>query len=523
MWPHQQEALLAIRDQSGIVHHACGTGKSRIIQELQKNLTVIVVPSLALQSQFLQLLQRQFLLVSSAHDTTNPGTTEQSQVEQFLLLKGPKTVLVTYQSLGVVIAALQETKQDPDNFLFDEAHHVTKKSVHRLLWQDGVWQLRGQRLFFTATLRNKNGIVMDPDLDQRNYDFYEQNNLLPAEAAVPDKLHGDCGPVLSRFTHQQAVEAGVCNDFLICCELGSSRETISHEQLILESILQSLKAHQMTRALTFHRAVQKGVCLFTPDLLRAAAERVLDNSWAAPRIITLSAETPNRAEILAEFDAYPDYQAGFQNQIVILASCRTIGEGIDTKRAQLVAFADPKKAKIDILQNIGRVCRKADKPAVVLIPCIVNREKYEAVSDDPEQRDLRVREDLAKGGDFSAILNVASALKQSDPKTFNLCWAYPDSFSPEEVKDNLQQQGCRIWPNYEEMEQEVTFLFYFIILLPFTIGRSSSCARGFRRRFWHGFRGHGSGRGGIRLGFRGHRGPGRDGKPTRVTESVSRN
>lgn len=469
--PHQQEALLAIGDQSGIVHHACGTGKSHIMQELQKDLTIIVVPSLALQSQFVGLLQRQsqqrqFLPVSSAQDDANPGTTNQLQVEQFLLKEGPKTVLVTYHSLGIVISALQETQQEPDNFLFDEAHHVTKKSVHRLLWQDGVWQLRGQRLFFTATLRNKNGIVMDPDLDQRNYDFYEQNSLLPAEAAMPDKLVGHCGPVLSMFTHQQAVDAGVCNDFLICCEFGLYRETISHEQLILESILQSLKAHQMTRALTFHRAVQKGVCLFTPALLKAAAERVLDSSWAAPRIITLSAETPNRTEILAEFDAYPDYQVGHQNEIVILASCRTIGEGIDTKRAQLVAFADPKKAKIDILQNIGRVCRKADKPAVVLIPCIVNKEKYEAVGDDPVQRDLRVREDLAKGGDFSAILNVASALKQSDPKTFNLCWAYPDSFSPQEVKDNLQQQGCRIWPNQEEREREVTFLFV-MLLLPF--------------------------------------------------------
>jgi hypothetical protein len=61
-----------------------------------------------------------------------------------------------------------------------------------------------------------------------------------------------------------------------------------------------------------------------------------------------------------------------ENKIVIICSCKTMGEGIDTKRANMCVFIDPKSSLVEITQNIGRVVRKQfgvdNKPSTVLIP-----------------------------------------------------------------------------------------------------------------------------------------------------------
>lgn len=50
LWPHQEEALVAMRDGGGdfLFHHFCGTGKSRIMLEVlreAKKKTLFVFPS----------------------------------------------------------------------------------------------------------------------------------------------------------------------------------------------------------------------------------------------------------------------------------------------------------------------------------------------------------------------------------------------------------------------------------------------------------------------------------------------
>ncbi len=66
----------------------------------------------------------------------------------------------------------------------------------------------------------------------------------------------------------------------------------------------------------------------------------------------ITAITKNIIKILKDFDNTED------NEIYILASCKTIGEGIDTNNANMCVFLDPKQSYIEIDQNIGRICRK---------------------------------------------------------------------------------------------------------------------------------------------------------------------
>ena len=59
----------------------------------------------------------------------------------------------------------------------------------------------------------------------------------------------------------------------------------------------------------------------------------------------IDCSTKNRRKILDTFDNTKD------DEIYILCSCRTIGEGVDTKKANMCVFADPKSSLKDIIQN----------------------------------------------------------------------------------------------------------------------------------------------------------------------------
>ena len=87
-----------------------------------------------------------------------------------------------------------------------------------------------------------------------------------------------------------------------------------------------------------------------------------------------SGNTKDRNKILDEFDNTPD------DEIYIISSCETIGEGVDTKKANMCVFVDPKASYVKIIQNIGRIVRKQYgnyiKNSTILIPCCVNKEKY---------------------------------------------------------------------------------------------------------------------------------------------------
>jgi superfamily II DNA or RNA helicase len=496
--PHQIHAINGIADHPlCAVNHFCGTGKTHIMKALLEMMTIgevaiLVFPSLALIHQFhldyaTQLQQFKWLTVCSEKQDVGfflPHTTQLNTIIDFLKLEDSRVLTVTYDSLSIILSAISPTFIDDENenelsdednityepesletsiivryLLFDEAHHVTEKRNRNLLWKDNEWQVSNvtQTIFFTASLRNKSGIIMDPEQSSRINTAWEKYGILPQQDEDEDILEGHCGPVVSRYTHRQAVLDGNCNDFALRCDFGISRLNICREQIVLESILRAMITNHQSRALTFHSSIVKGVNIYTNELLMAAWTYLgKPDGFATPEIIHLNASTQDRPKLLAKFEAVPDHCEGNINRLVILASCRTIGEGIDTKRAQLVAFADPKSSQIDILQNIGRVCRAYDgmRVATVLIPVVVNKEKYMEVQDDDVKRDALIREDLNKGGDFNAILRVSSALRQYDPDLYNLCWSFPKCFSSVEVKENLLRQNCSTINDNDNSDQK---------------------------------------------------------------------
>jgi superfamily II DNA or RNA helicase len=451
---YQIEALKAIEDEL-IVNNAskclvkmfCGTGKSAIMRNFQAsqdvNLIVYIFPSLSLISQFthdyLKKEETPILKISSDDNST----TEPYIIQNFLSKLSNKIICVTYQSFATLIENLNGLIIDV--CIFDEAHHAVGQTYKQLIFKD--CEHSNKQIFFTATPKNANGIVM-----------YEKD------------LISDCGKMVYDYTYYR----GITEEYLNPFEIRLDFYTENNNHSIYESICRSILASGNNRVLTFHSDVNTdrdtSVNNFVNQLdLDRAFNKILNEEFSDKigfytkvKIVGLSSEIIStcpqclekikksthrqvaksccRYNILENFDKTKD------NEILIISSCETIGEGIDTKNANMCVFVDPKSSYVSIMQNIGRIVRKnGDRPSsTILIPCWVDREKYLNCNGDKEKCDEAIREDLGTQGNFNNILNVMSALRQEDEELYDICLHYQDTYSPQEIQTNLEKQGFTI-------------------------------------------------------------------------------
>lgn len=440
-----------------LVKMFCGTGKSRVIQriilERKHPLSVVVFPSLALIRQFTKgylygnVKTNCLLNVSSDEELKDiTGTTDPAQIHQFL--NNPKTkqqkkiICVTYQSLDVLLSSIGDTKIGIA--CFDEAHRTTSENAVKLVYGDECRAKYEKRVFFTATPVNANGITMfDRERDGMG-------------------TYGNCGPLACEYTYLQGLRDAILSLFELRIDL-YTQDTLGN---MYESIARAILTTGNTRVLTFHskadeesdsetsvlRFVDKAkfVVAFRSVCAKEFPDKV--GMFADERITfrAITATTKDKDTILTKFETCSD------TEIYIVASCRTIGEGVDTKKANMCVFVDPKSSPKDIIQNIGRICRKVAgverQPATVLIPVCIGWEKYREAGDDPEAQDKLIREQMNQrdNGDYNAIMNVCAALKQEDPELYELCLKYPSNFTEAERKHALEEQGFRVLEEHDE-------------------------------------------------------------------------
>jgi len=448
--PYQIEVLLQIfRYEKCLVKMFCGTGKSRIITNAiiheKKELSVVVFPSLALIQQYWTeyvekyLLKYKKLSISSLKERNDESgkitirsTTDSSEIKKFLKFKSQKIILVTYQSYQTLLDCLDGKKIGL--VCYDEAHHVTSPEYQKLVFGTAYYE---KEVFFTATPKNENGIIM---FDREN----------------PEK--NMCGPVAYEYTYLQGLYDEVLNAFEVCVDMFTENTNAS----IYEAIARAILTRGTNRVLTFHSGVngesntnvKKFVNL---DEFQTAFDKVFKTEFPEKagyyKKITfkgMDGKTPPayREKMLSELDDTPT------NEIYIISSCETIGEGVDTKKANMCVFADPKSSIYKIIQNMGRVVRRnPEQPlSTVLIPCWVNLENYAEAQEDKEKQDELIRQQMrATNGDYAPILNVLGALKQEDPELYEACLNYPNRRHKEK---SLAEQGFRIADMDEEADDE---------------------------------------------------------------------
>jgi superfamily II DNA or RNA helicase len=437
----------------------CGTGKSRVIRAIiltqKKPLSIVVFPSLALIRQFTAdyLKDKEvtktcaIMNVSSEQLDDFQSTTEPADIRKFTVAKKSaatkmKIVCVTYQSLQVLLDNLGDV--NIGLACFDEAHRTTSPEYSKLVYSDEYRAKYEKQVFFTATPANQNGITMfDRERDEMG-------------------TYGDCGPLASEYTYLQGLRDAILSLFELRVDL-YTQDTLGN---MYESIARAILTTGNTRVLTFHadaaedsksetsvlRFVDKAKFMesFRSVCAKEFPDKVGKFTVSNVTFTAITASTKNKDAILGAFETCTD------DEIYIVSSCRTIGEGVDTKKANMCVFVDPKSSVISIIQNIGRICRKiADserQPATILVPVCIGWEKYVAAGDDAEKQDSLIREQLndRENGDYNAIMNIVAALKQEDPELYELCLRYPSKFTESERKHALEEQGFRVLEDAED-------------------------------------------------------------------------
>ena len=446
-----------------LVKMFCGSGKSlimrNVVSHLNNNLSVFVFPSLALIDQFytdyIDLNNRQNVLRISS-DTNS--TTKPEKIGLFLKKDSNKIICTTYQSLNILLRNLGENKIGV--CCFDEAHHSVGKKYQKSIFEKSVMQ---KQIFFTATPNNANGIIMQENVQSK--DKTDEIN----------ETVGNCGNLVYDYSYKQGVEEGYLNKFdvkydILCSEKKSN-------SIIYESIARSILTSGNNRVLTFHSQIsvssksvnskkktRSDTCVkkFTNEkLFISAFKRIIETEfpekqdyYTSIKMIGLDANITQkkRRETLHTFDTSKE------NEIVIICSCKTIGEGIDTKNANMCVFVDPKTSPIQIIQNIGRVVRKQvgmNKPSsTILIPywlCILSDEfkdyiKNESVSATCEAIIIKDRK-------YKKMIEVVNKLIQGEDIIVNndkiLKIKTDEDIEKQNIKKELQEnQKIKIWLDY---------------------------------------------------------------------------
>jgi superfamily II DNA or RNA helicase len=432
---YQEEADNAISEElitndKCIVKMFCGTGKSLLMRKckltLVCDLLVYVFPSLSLITQFYNDYLYDFPVENMLTICSEIGsTTDSSMIREFLSKIENKLICITYQSFKTLIDNLNDIKINV--CIYDEAHHAVGETYQKLIFDNSEIE---KQIFFTATPKNANGIIM-----------YDRNNIDT----------NMCGKLVYDYSYLRGVNEEYLNPFEIRIDLFTENTNKS----LFESIARTILATGNTRVLTFHADVNTGrdtsVTTFVDEktfkkVFKEIQKREFPENSKIKNIsmigLSSSISPSQRKTVLQQFDETSD------NHIMIISSCETIGEGIDTKNANMCVFVDPKTSYVKIIQNIGRIVRKPEGKnapnSTVLIPCWVDKTKYMDCNGDKEKCDEVIRQDMSDSGNFNGILNVMSALKQEDEDLYDICLQYPSSFSPQEIRSNLEKQGYKM-------------------------------------------------------------------------------
>jgi superfamily II DNA or RNA helicase len=462
---HQIDVLADIRrelvdhDRATVVM-ACGTGKTLVAlwaaEQAHAKRVLVLVPSLSLLRQTLHEWAQstswadrfRYLCVCSdstvaaqideiemrPEDLDFPVSTESAIVAQFLRTAPADAVSVifcTYQSAHVIGKAIQGG-QPFDLGIFDEAHKTTGWESTRFAFalKDKNLPIR-KRLFLTATPRHYL-------LGQRN----KEGDL--KTISMDDQ--GVYGRVAHRLTFGRAAEQGIIVPYKVVISVVDS-EMISNAVMDRSEVdvngdpvrakwvahqialKRAIEKHDLKRVITFHTSV-KAAKAFASSRTEGIGFH-LSNF----KLFHVSGEQPTaeREEWMREFE---------QSTRAIVTNARCLTEGVDVPSVDMVAFMNPRKSRVDIVQAVGRAMRTTNDSTktcgYVLVPLFLEKRKGES-------------ENEAVGrSDFGEVAEVLNALQETDEvlndviKELNVERGKIGGFDERRLLDKVEVLGPRI-------------------------------------------------------------------------------
>lgn len=398
----------------------CGTGKSLlgfwIAKELNSKRIIVAVPSLALISQTLKVWTTEYLInniypdwlcvcsdqtvtkdqdefISFTHDLGIETTTDINQIHNFLNNKNGKIKIIftTYQS-GKALS-LASKKVDYDLAIFDEAHKTVgneDKLMGHLLKDTSINIKR--RLFMTATERlyhsnNKHVFSMD------NKDIYgEETYSMSFKEAIENKERIICDYKIITLSIKKSFIENLINSNKFI-ELKKINKNVSAREFAsLLALRKEITNLNLNKIISFHSKKERAE-QFSQD------QTFINKNYKNLKYLENYHVTGDMP-----VSKRNNQMKGFKENDSIITNARCLTEGVDVPAVDCVAFIDPKKSTVDIVQASGRAMRKSKKKkfGYIFIPLII-----------PEDEKL---ETLKEDSSFKQVVSIVSSLASSDAR-----------------------------------------------------------------------------------------------------------
>jgi superfamily II DNA or RNA helicase len=431
-WPHQRRAVLDIiagleEIDRGQVLMACGTGKTLVARflhdELSSTRTLVLVPSLSLLKQslreWLSVGSFEYLAVCSDESVTPdeadavvgstselglPVTTDPAQISSFLQRRSGGVVFATYQSSPRIAVAMTDGTPWFDLVVADEAHRCAGPEAGPFATVLDHGEIRARkRVFMTATPRYFTGRVKRAGAGA-DWEVTSMDD--------EDKF----GPVLHQLSFAEAIEQGLLSDYQVVvvgvtdssyrdmAERGAfvttDGEVVTDARTLARQIglLRAIRNHDLHRVVSFHSRIRNAsrfatsmvsLATMVPGELRPTGE-----FWAEH--VSGEMTSGERELRLNRLRAIADDACG------VLTNARCLAEGVDVPTLDGVAFIDPRRSQIDIVQAVGRAIRRADDKTIgtIIVPVFVD-DATDAV-------------DALESSEFDRVWEVVRALRGHD-------------------------------------------------------------------------------------------------------------
>jgi superfamily II DNA or RNA helicase len=386
----------------GQMIRACGTGKTLaaigVRDALRSRRTLVLVPSLSLLSQVLrewmadarhpidaylavcsdETVADPDAPVASTHDLGVPVSTAEADIAAFLRRRGATVVFSTYQSSPQIAAAYRKWPRTPafDLAICDEAHRCAGPvSSDFATILDAAAIKAKRRLFMTATPRYFTGRVIR---EAKDADF---------EIASMDDT-ATFGPVFHRLTFAEAIDQDLLSDYqvvIVGVDDATYKAWAERGQFVTRDgvkvtdartlagqigLVKAIRRFDLRRIITFHRrvAAARNFAREMPEVVAwmPTAERPTGKLWTG----YVSGEMPT-GERRIRIDRLVELTA---RQRALLANARCLAEGVDVPTLDGVAFIDPRRSEIDIVQAVGRAIRLAPDKTIgtIVLPVFID-------------------------------------------------------------------------------------------------------------------------------------------------------
>jgi superfamily II DNA or RNA helicase len=381
---------------------ACGTGKTLtslfVHEKLTAGRTVVLMPSLSLLKQTMKVwrvnAKTEFealpvcsdetvgkdpdAVVSTTSEIGIPVTTDPAEIAAFLRKRsGQRVVFSTYQSSPRVAAALAQGRVPGfDLVIADEAHRAAgpvSSDFGTVLDAKAIKAKR--RLFMTATPRYFTGRVLKAAQDAEL-----------EVASMDDETR--FGAVFHRLSFGEAIKRDLLTDYqvvVVGVDDGTYREyaekgtrvrlkkkmkTDARTLAGQIGLAKAMRRYDMHRMISFHSRVSRAreFAAEMPEVIAwmPARQRPKGKLWSDYASGEMTAG--ERHVRLRHLSRLGDGERG------LLANARCLAEGVDVPTLDGVAFIDPRRSEVDIVQAVGRAIRLADDKLVgtIVIPVFID-------------------------------------------------------------------------------------------------------------------------------------------------------